>query len=342
MNLSARKNKILSIIIDQYILTGEPVGSKTVAALLNNAVSSATIRNEMAELCDLGYLEQPHTSSGRIPSQKGYRYYVDRLMGRYELANDEMSRIERQLEGASSEPEALLIKASAILAELTGCAAISTTPKDEHTVIKKVELVPTSNRSMMVVLVTSSGMLKSKVCRMDVPITLELIELFYNIAAVNFIGVKVSDIYAPMLQNIAASLGDKAFDMLSLVNAVADLAQSCTNSELLLEGEVNLLTHKELEANALVLMSFLQDGGLLSKLLTERSPQLSVTIGSENVFKELENSSMILSGYSVMGQNAGSVGIIGPTRIDYARLIPSIRFLSSLVGRLLTEVSETE
>ena len=130
--------------------------------------------------------------------------------------------------------------------------------------------------------------------------------------------------------------------MLSLVNAVADLAQSCTNSELLLEGEVNLLTHKELEANALELMSFLQDGGLLSKLLTERSPQLSVTIGSENVFKELENSSMILSGYSVMGQNAGSVGIIGPTRIDYARLIPSIRFLSSLVGRLLTEVSETE
>ena len=131
-------------------------------------------------------------------------------MGRYELASDEMYRIERQLESASSEPEALLIKASAILAELTGCAGISTTPKDEYTVIKKVELVPIGKKTIMVVLATSSGLLKSKVCRMDVPITLDLIELFYNVAAANFIGVRVSDIHAPLLQNIAASLGEKA------------------------------------------------------------------------------------------------------------------------------------
>ncbi|NLX78907.1 MAG: heat-inducible transcription repressor HrcA [Clostridiales bacterium] len=342
MELSVRKNKILAAVVDRYILTGEPVGSKTVAAMLDHAVSSATIRNEMAELCELGYLEQPHTSSGRIPTQKGYRYYVDRLMGRYELASDEMYRIERQLESASSEPEALLIKASAILAELTGCAGISTTPKDEYTVIKKVELVPIGKKSIMVVLATSSGLLKSKVCRMDVPITLDLIELFYNVAAANFIGVRVSDIHAPLLQNIAASLGEKAFDMLGLVNAVADLAQICTSSELVLEGEANLLNHKELEANALELLTFLQDGDLLSKMLAERNSQLSVTIGKENVFKELENSSMILSSYSVLGQRAGSVGIIGPTRIDYARLIPSIKFLSQLVGKLLSDVTESD
>lgn len=340
LDLNERRQKILAFIIDRYILTGEPVGSKAISEEIDMSISSATIRNEMSELVDLGYLEQPHTSSGRIPSQKGYRYYVDNLIGRYELASEERYRIENLLEKASGEPESVLERASGLLAELTGCAAVSTTPLDEFSVIQKVELVPIGLRTAMIVLVTSSGLLKSRVCRFDSEITIEIVELFYNIAQAHFIKNKTAEINTVIIQTIAASLGDKAFVMIPLLTALYDLSHSAAQSELLLEGEANLLNNRDLEASACKLLEFLQRGEPLNQLLTSNRDALSILIGRENTYKEMENSSMILSRYSIGGQDVGSLGIIGPTRIDYARLIPSIKYLSDLVSRFLSDALE--
>lgn len=340
MELSARKEKILALIVEYFIATGEPIGSKMISSAFETSISSATIRNEMAELSEKGYLEQPHTSAGRVPSQKGYRYYVDHLMGGYEISPSEQFRIGNLLKNAVGEPERVLAQASGILAEMTGCAALSTTPLDSQTRIKRVELVPIGARTAMVVLLSSSGVIKSRVCRIDSELTLEVMELFYNVAAAHFVGQRASDIHTAGVQTIVASLGEKAFLMTPLLVALSELSQASTRSEVLLEGQSNLLNYRELENNACELMDFLNRGEPLSRLLVANRDELNVLIGRENFFREMENSSMILAGYRIAGQDAGTVGIIGPTRIDYARLIPSIRFISHIVSSILSDSVE--
>jgi heat-inducible transcriptional repressor len=186
--LTERKQKILSIIIERFIATGEPVGSKAICADMGNTVSSATIRNDMSDLVEIGLLEQPHTSAGRIPSQAGYRYYVDNLMTTYELGLEEQERIKIWLQSFSGEPDKLLEKAGAILAELTDCVAVSSSPSDSEAFIKRIELVPLSNHTAMIVLLATSGILKTAVVRSDTEINVDIAEVFYNITQSYFVG----------------------------------------------------------------------------------------------------------------------------------------------------------
>ena len=178
--LSERKQKILALIVESYIATGEPVGSKTLQNTMGNSVSSATIRNDMADLVELGYLIQPHTSAGRAPSQAGYRYYVDNLMTKYELGHEEQERIKTWLQGYSGEPDQLLEKAGSILSELTNCVAVSSSPSDSEALIKRVELVPLSSKTAMVVLLATSGILKSMVVRTESEITTQIADITVN------------------------------------------------------------------------------------------------------------------------------------------------------------------
>lgn len=337
MELSERKQKILAIVVEHFIAKGEPVGSKFISSAFETNVSSATIRNEMAELSEMGYLEQPHTSAGRVPSQKGYRYYVDHLMDKYEITPSEQFRIGNMLKNSNREPERLLERANEILAEITGCAALTTTPLGNQTLIKRVEIVPIGARTAMIVLLTSSGVVKSRVCRIDSEITLEVVELFYTIAAAHFVGRKASEIHTASVQTIVASLGEKAFLMTPLLVELREMSAAAARAEVLLRGQSNLLNYREFEANAYELMEFLSRGEPLSRLLVSNRDELSVLIGRENFFREMENSSMILSSYKIGTEDAGSLGIIGPTRIDYARLIPSIRFISRIVSSILSE-----
>ncbi len=335
--MSERKQKILAFIVDYYIATGEPAGSKLISAAFGGAVSSATIRNDMSELSELGFLEQPHTSAGRIPSQKGYRYYVDHLMGRYEISVSEQFRISNMLKNENGEPERLLSRAGEILADLTGCASLSTTPLDRQSIIKRVEMVPIGSKTVMIVVLASSGVIKSRVCRIDSEVTIEILELFYNVASAHFVSQRAHDINTANIQTIVASLGEMALVMTPLIVTLSELTTAITQADLLLEGQSNLLNYREFENNAYELMDFLSRGEPLSKLLVAHRDELSVLIGRENFFKEMENSSLILSSYQIGGQDAGSVGIIGPTRIDYSRLIPSIKFISRIVSGILSQ-----
>ncbi len=335
--ITARQGKILALIVEKYIATGEPVSSKTVCDALDNCVSSATVRNEMAELIDAGLLEQPHTSAGRIPSQNGYRYYVDNLMTRYELSNEEQERIRLWLKSFSGEPDHLLEKAGAVLAQLTNCAVVSTTPSVEDVSIKKVELLPLSRHTAMIVLLTSSGILKSQVTRLDAELTIETVEAFYNVVKAHFLGKRAADTTTAFIQTLVAALGDKAFPLSGLLIAVCALAQSATGVDIHRVGQKNLLTHKDLSSQAIDLLDFLQRDTPMSHLVNAQKRDLNVAIGSENLFRELQNSTTIFSKYTVGERDSGVVGIIGPTRLDYAHLIPGIQYLTNLVGTLLSE-----
>lgn len=337
LELSERKQHILAVIVERYIATGEPVGSKVICTQMGNSVSSATIRNDMADLVEMGLLAQPHTSAGRIPSQAGYRYYVDNLMSDYELDTDEQERIKIWLGSFSGEPDKLLEKAGSILAELTNCVAVSSSPADSDAIIKRIELVPLSNHTAMIVLLASSGILKSAVVRSDSEINMDIAEVFYNICQTYFVNRSVANISIPFIQTLVASLGDKVFVMSPFLCAISDLCEAVKTTDLHLKGQNNILNHTELSEEAFGLMDFIHRGTPLENMLDSHKSPLNVAIGSENLYRELKNSTTIFSKYSVGNKDSGSIGIIGPTRLDYAHLIPTIKYLAGVIGNMLTE-----
>lgn len=342
MEMSERKKEILSAVVEQYVKTGEPVGSKLLMEILPFSVSSATIRNEMSDLTAMGYLTQPHTSAGRVPTQEGYRYYIDNLMDENEPDENEKRQIRMGIGTNIGDPEELLERAGEMLASLTNCATVATTPTDSLATVKRVELVPVGNRISMIVLMTSTGIIKNTVCKTDVPLTERMISRFDEIVEREFIGKPVTDIGMAMIQTLVASLGDMALAMSPLFVAFSDLASQAAQAEIRLEGRQNLLNHRELSAGAYEMFDFLSDEDKLERVMSSGDESLRVVIGRENMFRQLENSSIIISRYSVQGHSGGSIGIIGPTRIDYKRLIPRLKYISKLVGDLLTDTLESE
>ena len=340
MELGKRKEMILSAIVEQYIKSGEPIGSKFLMDALPISVSSATIRNEMSELHEMGLLEQPHTSAGRIPSQAGYRYYIDNLMNTTELSENERELIKNELERSMGSPDKLLEKAGEMLAKLTGCAAIATTPTDEEAVIKHIEIMPVGTRIAMIVMMTSSGIIKNGICKVETELTKDMVQCFYDIVNECFIGRPVSDVGTVMIQTLVASLGSNALAMSPLFVVLADIANQALQAEIRLEGEQNLLHHREFGNNAYEMMQFFDEKDKLERALSNIKNPLDVFIGKENMYRQLENSSMIISRYSIKGHDGGVIGIIGPTRLNYAKLIPSIEYLTDLVSKMLTDTFE--
>ena len=322
MELSERKEKILAAVVEQYIKTGEPVGSKALLDSLDMSVSSATVRNEMADLGYLGLLDQPHTSAGRVPTGEGYRYYVDNLVPESELSEESRRLIDAGIGNANGDPESLLRHAGEALAYLTQCAAVMTTPSGENTKIKRVELVPISPHTAMIVLLASNGILRSKLFRLDSAIDTTICETFYNVAQAMLIGVPVSSLTPAYLQSIAARLGMESLAMFPMLSAVAELSQSAAQPHVFLSGQSNLLHHREYAGRAYELLEFLSRGTPLRTLADSMKGELEIRIGRENGFVQLDNSSVILARYTVGEDSSGSIGIIGPTRMDYRRLVP--------------------
>ena len=338
--LSERKKQILAAVVEQYIKTGEPVGSKELLALTGMAVSSATVRNEMSDLASMGYLDQPHTSAGRIPSQSGYRYYVDHLMKNREV--DELNKrlIEAGVSSAVGDPEKLIAQAGEVLADLTKCACISTAPGGDAMLIRRIELVPVGAHTAMLVLLTSNGILKSRLCRLDCELTAKLCEEFYNIVDSAIVGKPAGEISVASMQTIAASAGTNPLAMIPLMAAVCELARSTANSKIILGGSSNLFSHKDYKADAVELLDFLSRKEPITEVISGIKEPINVKIGKENLYRQLENSSVIVAKYSVGDSDSGTIGIIGPTRMDYENIIPSVRYLTDLVGRLITQALE--
>lgn len=336
MELSDRKKRILASVVEKYIMTGEPVGSKVLCGSL--AVSSATIRNEMSFLSEFGYLEQPHTSAGRIPSQKGLRYYIDNLMPDCDIGNADRFAIESRFNNFAGEPEDIIKEAVKLISEITGCAAVGITPYDVHSVIKRAELVPLSQKSALVVVLVSTGVVKSKLCRCDTELDYNAAELFYNIAAAEFIGKRSYELTTAVLQTIAASLGAKAFQMIPLLFTLCELAKEASRCSVITEGQSKLLGYKELEPYVYDIFEYLKRASGVSELLNAGKSDLTVSIGRECMIRALENAGVIAAKYAVGGRNVGAIGVIGPLRMDYSGLIPNIGFISKTVGKVLSEV----
>ena len=339
MELGERKQKILTAIIDAYIKTGEPVGSKVLATMLDNAVSSATIRNEMAELAALGYLDQPHTSAGRVPTAAAFRLYIDKLMCRQALTQEDRQAIDGVLRQASNDPDHLFEQASQALASSTGCAAVTTLPSGNCAYIRRIEVLRVSTRSAALLLMTGSGLLRSRVCRFDRDVDNETFEVLAKALTAGFGGCALADINLPQVQCLMAALGENGLVCAPALNAFYQLVQESAEAEITLTGQLNLLRHPDYEPErARDLLGFLTQRHLLSGMLTSLPMKLCVVLGNESKRPELNGSSIVVTHYKTGSHTNGSIGIIGPLRMNYAASIPRLEYFAQAIGKILNEM----
>lgn len=341
MELGERKQKILTAIIEAYIRTGEPVGSKMVVEKLDNAVSSATIRNEMADLSAMGYLEQPHTSAGRIPTAQAFRLYIDKLMKRRPLGEEARRDIDDMLAGSASDPERLIGDASQALAEATGCVAVTTTPDQQEASIRRIEVLRVFPRAVALLLMTNSGVLRSRICRFDFDVEAELLQRLAETLEQAFGGRMLTEVGLPQVQGLLVSLGEYGLSCAPALTAFYELVQEAAEAEVLLSGQLNLLRHPDYELErARSLLDFLTQRDRLADMMTAYSGGLRVVLGSESHRPELNGSSIILTRYTLGNRADGSIGLIGPLRMDYAATIPRLEYFAKAMGKLLTELMD--
>ncbi|MDE6599099.1 MAG: heat-inducible transcriptional repressor HrcA [Oscillospiraceae bacterium] len=338
--MDERKRRILAAVVDAYILTGEPVGSKAIAALPDIRVSPATIRNDMAMLEQLGYLEQPHTSAGRIPTYSGYRLYIDELMNAKTLSDEEKTLLDNCLDVDVPTADALIESASKALAELTHCATVVKNVAPKFSVITKVELIPTGRRMYVLLMVTSSGNIKNKVCRLEFDLTNEQIEFFSRYMAENLQGVSIEDLDGDTIDRLVSAMGAYMVTLAPLLQGVCELAEGFKDNEIKLQGEKNLLARQDINSDQIVEF-FENRNKVVKNMLDDSFGDLQVLFGEDGGFI-IENSSMIVSKIKKDGKTAGSLGVIGPMRLDYAKIIPYLEYLTDRITDIISEDENDE
>ncbi len=333
--LDARKLDILKLVVDRYIRTGEPVGSKTIAEALNNSVSSATIRNDMAALERMGYLEQPHTSAGRIPSYRGYRFYIANLMTRQPLSDYDRRVIEETLLRGDLNPRTLVENAADLLAQVTGCAAVSSSSRVDFSVITRIDVIPAGRRLYALLLITSSGAVDNRVCRLDFELSNEQIRFFVNFIRQNLTGTRIDALTNEKMVELGVALGRYAAALAPLLYGIYDIVSKLRQQKLEVKNESGLLARDDFQAESVKALMAARKN--LEALMNEGFNGIQIIFGDESETFAVANSSLILTGYSRAGKRAGTLGVIGPLRLDYSRIIPYIEYLSDTVSRLITE-----
>jgi heat-inducible transcriptional repressor len=339
--LSARKQQILSAIIDSYISTGEPVGSKTLINQAELGVSSATVRNEMADLTNQGYLIQPHTSAGRIPTNLGYRYYIDNVMKVTPVSEQGREYIADKLYENADSPESILETATKLLSELTDCASFATTPNGDDSRVHKISFVQTGSHTAMVVLIASNGIIKTKLFRCEFIITPEILTIFDRALNELCAGVRLSSINQPFIQTAAARFGELSLFMPNVLSAIKDTSEKARQVSVCKSGITKLLFMSDANFPAVQrLIEYLNNDHDLSKMLEKLPIEPTVSIGHENNRVELSASSVISSRYVVDNNPSGVLAVVGPVRMNYSRVISIVDCISECAGEIISDLIE--
>jgi heat-inducible transcriptional repressor len=319
-------------------MTGTPVGSKSLAQSLNLGVSPATIRNELSKLEGMGYLFQPHTSAGRVPTDLGYRFYVDSLSGRTRLREEEKEAILTLFSNKAQELEYMLQETSTLLSRLTSSAALIIAPRLMRNTIKHVDLVELAEDLVMLVIITDTGRVEKKVLALEEgekEADLEGVQEFLNrtlqgkgleeLEKVDT-GTEVKSLKSPQLAD-------------QVVAVIRDILSHEDYEKVYVGGAVNLLRYLDEEGVKRIenLLKHFEEQYFLLNMLSDslRSNELMVRIGDENVYKELQYFSLVATPYAIGEEKMGTVSVLGPTRMDYARVIPTVDFIAKSLSRTL-------
>lgn len=339
--MEKRTLKILETVVDEYIRSGEPVGSKLVQEKLDTKVSSATIRNEMAILEQLGYLEHPHTSAGRVPTFSGYRLYIEAFMPEHKLSEDQRAQIDKIFEKIDADTDDELIEeAGRALAEITKCAIVTANETSRFSVISKVEVIPTGKRMYIILLITSGGSIKNRVCRLQFDLTHEQVQFFTKFAEENLTGMNLKNVSDEFIENISAAMGSYMMTLSPLMKGIAEMSAEMMQEQVDVQGESHLITCGQLQGHEIAAM--LENKNRLSGFLNNAFSGINIMFGKEDETFVISNSSIITSTFEKDGQKAGGFGVIGPMRLDYKKIIPYLEYFSNKVTNLLKSEDENE
>ena len=335
MELTARKKQILKVVTERYIDSAEPVGSKFIAEAMGGSVSSATIRNELADLVELGYLEQPHTSAGRIPSAKGYRLFVNELMERTSVSNEEAEEINAALNGKMHEIDSVIAQAGKMVSSIVNYPAYSVAAGKNSITVRRYDLLTVDEGSFIAVVMTDDGRVKSQVVRSDLPVPTDQLAALANLLNTHFTGIAV-EAMGPKLMALAGQLGAELFMPLSLtVEYATAVMDKVTHNQVFTTGQSQLFMQPEFQDlnKANDIMSLLTDQKDNLPVLDENTP-MQILIGPENVNEALRDASVVVASYDIGDNMRGLIGVVGPTRMDYAKVAARLSFFAESLTKM--------
>ncbi len=338
--LSERKKRILKAIVDAHIVDGEPVGSKYIMQDEHLNCSSATIRNEMAELEALGYLEQPHTSSGRVPSELGYRFYVDSLIESYAMTTREITEINKLLKSKMTELDQILLAASKLAGNLTNYTSFVIKPKANSVRIKRFDVIFVDRHSLLLIMISEQGTVLTKRLSLDASVS----EVAANELAMalndHIAGLSADEITLPIIVELENSMGEWSSIVNPIIKIIYESMNELDGGDLKVSGMDRLLQYPEYSNKEQLreLLGILENKEEVLELVSDSDGEgVSVVIGSESSVKVMNNSAIVFKPVVRNGKTIGAIGILGPRRMDYAKVVATIEGLAGNVESILNE-----
>ena len=345
--MDERKKKVLHAIIEDYIANAEPVGSRAVAKKYGLGVSPATIRNEMSDLEELGFIEQPHTSAGRVPSDKGYRYFVDHLMSRATLTHLEMDAVRRAFSVQMAEMDDFMRSCCNLIAKLTNYTTMVSAPRHSQGTLQKLQLVAVNDYQVLVVMISSTGLVRHKLINVNQPLAPDLLSRLEVLANARLIGREISELNYQYIQTVLSDIEhhqrrrDEATELLKQV-----LLQSGEH-KVFTGGALNMLSQPEFRDPGRLrnIFELLEEDNRISELLAtgrveagreQAAAEVSVAIGAELDDADMQDCSLVVAHYYIDGEQAGSIGVLGPKRMSYPKTMSLMDFIAKEISKSLS------
>ena len=345
MELTERKKKVLRSVVDLYIRTAEPVGSKAIAELPDMKYSSATIRNEMADLTNMGYLEQPHTSAGRIPSAAGYRLYVDELMLDYRLSMDETKSINNAIEEKMQRVDKMMERVAKLVSQATNLPAISAASRQGGATVRRFDLILAGKGSFILVLMLSDDQVTNKLIKLPLNITETDLKLLSAVLNAAMTEISLEEFTEELMDKVMRSAGAAA----SLVPVILDFTQETLknhgSTNMAVTGQSRLLSLPEYRDvdKAQRIMSSIDEENLSNlPAVMQGANGTKVLVGPENVADELKDTSVVMTKFDIGDGMQGMIGVVGPTRMDYAKVTARLSYFAESLSKMFAKPEQPQ
>ena len=345
MELTERKKKVLRSVVDLYIRTAEPVGSKAVTELPDMKYSSATIRNEMADLTNLGYLEQPHTSAGRIPSAAGYRLYVDELMADYRLSMDETKSINESLEAKMQKVDKLVEKVAKLVSQATDLPAISMAARQGDATVKRFELIAAGAGSFILVVMLSNDEVVNKLIKLPLNVEESDLKILSALLNATMAEISVEEFTPALLDRVMRSAGAAASLVPVIVEFTTDTLRRQGNANMAVAGQMRLLSHPEyrnIDKAQRVINGLDEDALSNLPAVMQNAQGTKVLVGPENVAEELKDTSVVMTKFDIGDGMQGMIGVVGPTRMDYAKVTARLSYFAESLSKMFAKPEQAQ
>ncbi len=345
MELTDRKKKVLRSIVDLYIRTAEPVGSKAIAELPDMNYSSATIRNEMAELTNMGYLEQPHTSAGRIPSPAGYRLYVDELMLDYRLSMDETKSINSAIEEKMQRVDRLVEKVAKLVSQATDLPAISVASRQGAATVKRFELIPSGGGNVILVVMLSNEEVVNKLIRLPLSVDDGDLKLLSALLNATLVDQYAEEISSGHMERIMNSAGSAAGLVPVILEFTLDTLRRQSTTNMAVAGRARLLQQPEYHdiQKAQRMLNTLDEDALGNlPAIMQNANGTKVLVGPENITEELKDTSVVMTKFDIGDGLQGMIGVVGPTRMDYAKVTARLSYFAESLSKLFAKPEQPQ